>query len=29
MQLALLWILNLSDGNNSLFTISEKSKLEY
>jgi aminopeptidase-like protein len=29
LQLALLWMLNLSDGNNSLFCISEKSKIEY
>ncbi len=29
MQLALLWILNLSDGNHSLLSISAKSKIEY
>ena len=29
LQLALLWMLNLSVGNNSLFCISEKSKIEY
>lgn len=29
LQLALLWILNYSDGENSLFSISEKSKIEY
>ena len=29
LQLAFLWVLNLSDGNNSLFSISEKSKIDY